>query len=218
MRSLVWALGFALVATSSTAAAAGLDSMKKGDGPAYGDKGTIEVGGLLGFESVHSDFKTAGKQDETLFAVEPQVGMFISPGAELLVQLDFVSDALKPEGGSGTSISLFGGGVGGDYLVKTGSVFVGPELILQYANASGKFDFGPPVGTVNFTQSGPGATAGLLAKLPLGGGGVVTLGASYQYQSLSFKLSSSGASETQSGTMGAFGTSVGYSVYFGGGS
>jgi hypothetical protein len=148
----------------------------------------------------------------------PQIGYFLSPGIQIVGQLTVGSDAVKPKGGSTTSFTLLGVGVGGAYFVKAGTVMVGPEVLLQYQDLSGKLP--DPFGTgsdLTITQSGPGGELALVAKMPLGGGGVITAGADYQYLSLSQDAKLGGVKQSDSGTAGNFGTFVGFSVYFGGG-
>lgn len=211
MRSLATVAAFALAAGF----AANAQAAPAMHGAEYGDPGVIELGGTLAFQNTNTDFKSNGKQSETLAVLAPQVGYFLSPGIQLIGQLTVGSESIKPKGGDATTATLLGLGVGGAYFVKAGTVMVGPELLLQYQDLAVKFPLGGS--SINVTQTGPGGELALVAKMPVGGGGIITAGADYQYLSLSQDAKSGGVKQSDSGTEGAFGTFVGFSVYFGGG-
>lgn len=94
-----------------------------------------------------------------------------------------------------------------------GSLFVGPALVVRYDTVSAKIDAGVLEG--DFEESGPGATAAVLGKLPVGGGGLINLSLYYTHRMIdtSFDLGP-GLSGDDSGTDSTIGTSVGFSVYF----
>jgi hypothetical protein len=174
----------------------------------YGEPGTIEVGGELTAGTQTTKVKNGGKQDATLVQLSPEVGYYVSEGLVLLGQLPIQSISGKDETGTKVTLTGIGIGAGAGYFIKAGTAHIGPSVLAQYQSQNIKF------GDIKLDDTRPGATVRLTANLPVGHGGLISAGVHFDYASVDQKVTATGLSVKDKGTATAFGTTVGFLVWF----
>ena len=99
-------------------------------------------------------------------------------------------------------------------LLDQSGMRVGGQLTVQFLNTSDKFESATSSDT--FTESGPAFQPEIAAKIPVGGGGVVSAGLYYLIRNTNTKDDPGGGSPTTSGTreVGQFGVLGGFSFFF----
>lgn len=204
--TLLLCAGMLLSATSARA------EMSGDGGKEYGKAGVIDLGLSFTGGTSTTEYDDAEKTDETTVLLSPTIAYFLIDGLALVGQLNAGLQNSK-EGDFKIDATGFGLGLGAAYLVDLGSMHVGPALLLRYDTVTAKIDAGVLEG--DFEESGPGATAAVVGKLPVGGGGLINLSLYYTHRMIetSFDLGP-GLSGDDEGTNSTIGTSVGFSVYF----
>lgn len=204
--TLLLCAGMLLSATSAQAEMAGEG------GKEYAKAGVIDVGATFTGGTSTTEYDDAGEVDETQVILAPTVAYFLMDGVALVGQVN-VGLLQSDDGALEIDATLFGLGLGAAYLMDLGSLHVGPALLLRYDSLTAKLDAGALSG--DFEESGPGATAAVIGKLPVGGGGLINLSLYYTHRMIdtSFDLGP-GLSGDDEGTDSTIGTSVGFSVYF----
>lgn len=124
----------------------------------FNAKGTVELGGSLGFES---------GDGATIVSVKPQIGYFLASSFELISRLrvDYKKPGLiNPDGE--TSVGL---DAGAGYFIPVAGVYLGPQALLGFGRdgASEKNAFL--------------AEAMLALKVPFGNSALIFVGAGYRY-------------------------------------
>jgi hypothetical protein len=185
----------------------------------YGDAGTIEIGGNVSFGSSTTKFTETesaipGDQDTvdetgTAIDVSPEVTFFLLPGLALFGNLGLgmstTDDKLDDSKTTGQDMRV---GVGAGYLLPIGKSRIGPAARLNYISESETDDSG---GTkTETTLTGQGVTVAGVAKLPIGGGGVITAALFVDYAMLAADADGAKADVTRT----TIGTSVGVSIWF----
>lgn len=183
----------------------------------YGSAGQLEAGGSFAIASIRTELDDAGaERSATAIILSPIVGYYVAPGFELIGQLGVASVTGTENDGAGneadvtlTSISL---AAGAGYFLPIGGARVGPQLLLRFANETIGFEFGG--GEIEITSQNVGAEAGVFAKVPVGGGGVITAGIAAQFANLTQEVEFGGVSGDADGTGFGLQTSVGFLVFF----
>lgn len=185
----------------------------------YGDAGTIEVGGTVGFGSsttkMHeTESAVPGDQDtvdesSTTIDLSPEVTFYLLPGLALLgsigIGMDSTDDKLDDSKNSSQDMRI---GVGAGYLLPIGKSRIGPAARLNYISGTDTDDDGTTKTETKVT--GQGVTVAGVAKLPIGGGGVITAALFMDYDMLKSDTEGSKADVTRT----TIGTSVGVSIWF----
>lgn len=186
------ALTFALLAGGREARAA-----------EYGDFGTIEIGGSFAAASTTADFGDAGGKTTTLGGtVQPFAGLFVLPACQVFATAELGYSQVTPDGGDSVTSQVMGGGVGGALLIGFGRARLGPALSVRYVQET----LTPEGEEAIHVRSGPGAEAAAMAKLQIGGGGIVTISVFASHDMLE--------DETDDFTRTAIGTRGAFSIFF----
>lgn len=185
----------------------------------YGDAGTIEVGGTASFGSrttklTESESSIPGDQDvadetSTTIDISPEVTFYLLPGLALLGSIGIGTDSTDDKAFDNKSTSQsMNVGVGAGYFLPIGKARIGPGARLKYISETQTDDDG--TSKEEATLTGQGVTVAGVAKLPIGGGGVITAALFMDYDML--KADSDGAKADVTRT--TVGTSVGVSIWF----
>lgn len=165
----------------------------------YGRAGTFEIAGTFSTSSTTSDYDDSGKTDRSETTIVPHFGFFLMDSVEILTDIRISNSETNDIKGS-----EFGVGAGAGYFLGVGAIRVGPQLLFRYYSSS----FGEGQG--KFTESGPGATIGLAAKVPIGSGGLLLSGLNYDYIQTSRKQGSA----KEDGSVSGYAVNVGFGIYF----
>lgn len=170
----------------------------------YGKFGTVEIGGSFNAAQTTTDFGDEGGKSTTLGGtVQPFAGIFVLPGVQVFANAEVGYANVKAEGeDEGATSQIMAGGAGGAVLIGIGRARLGPSLAVRYVEET----FTPPGGDAVDVRVGPGAEAAALAKLQIGGGGIITVAVFASHDLL--ENESDGFSRTTVGTRG------GFSIYF----
>ena len=176
----------------------------------YGTTGILEVGGSFAIVSQSEDPEGGTTTDLTGIDLSPTIGYFVSDGLQIIGQLP-VQNFRVDGGGDKASVTNIGVGVGAAYLFQAANAHVGPQFVARYfmstIDVSGTFD-------AKIEDSGPGANVALVAKVPVGGGGVLGASLFMDYMQVSRDIEFAGISGSDDGTVTSLGTAVTFSVFF----
>lgn len=176
----------------------------------YGTPGTIEVGGSMAIVSQSEDPEGGETIDIMTILLQPAVGYFVSDGFQLIGQLP-VQNSKFDAGAIEATLTTIGLGAGAAYLFPVGGAHVGPQFVARYSmttvDYSGAID-------LKLEDAGPGANVAVVAKVPVGGGGVIGASLFFDYTQVSRDVSSGGASASDDGTITGIGTAVTFNVFF----
>lgn len=182
----------------------------------YGSAGQLEAGGSFGIASVRDEFDS-GDSTSLAIVVNPQVGYFVADGFELIGALGLVSVSQTDDDGAGgesdISATQIGLGAGAGYFLKVGGARLGPQLLLQFVQLDGSLDIAG-FGEVDVKNQDIGMSASFQAKVPVGGGGVITAGIGAQFANVTQEVSFGALSADSDGTSFGIETSVGFLVFF----
>lgn len=165
----------ALVLTGATASA---------EDKEFNAKGTIEMGGSLGFES---------GEGRTIVDIKPTFGYFLASSFELLGGLT-LEYAKEGEGIDATT--GYGVRAGAGYFIPLASVYLGPQAMLEFGHNG-------PADKNQFL-----ADAMLALKIPFGNAALIFVGAGYRYVKL-FDVPA-GGKDSSSTIVGE----IGFSLFF----
>lgn len=186
------------------------------EGKEFGDKGTVELGGEFDISSGSNDVKFEGSPSSTTNSTDvnvgPRVGYFVADGVEVLGLVNVGFEVDDFEGDDKDQANTFSIGAGGAYLVKAGTMRIGPQLSLAYLQS--KISSEDAGGSTDITFSGPLFDIRGVAKVPVGGGGLISIGLGLTYGTLGVDIESGGASADGDLTFINYGTNVGFSVFF----
>lgn len=165
----------------------------------YGDFGTIEIGGSFSAASTTADFGDTGGKTTTLAGtLQPFAGLFVLPACQVFATAEIGYSQVTPDGGDSITSQVMGGGIGGALLLGFGRARVGPALSVRYVQET----LTPEGEEAIHVRSGPGAEAAAMAKLQIGGGGIVTVSVFASHDILEDETDN--FSRTAIGTRGAF--------------
>jgi hypothetical protein len=176
----------AMLLTSSTAFA----QIKQ-----YGRAGTFEIAGTFTLSNTTSDYDDSGKTERSDMTITPSGGFYIMDSVEALVDVK-ISDYEQND----VDGSVFGLGAGAGYFLGIGTIRVGPQLLFRYYSS----EFG------DFKETGPGATVGFAAKVPIGSGGLLISGVNYDYITTTRK----GGGVDEDGSVSGYAITAGFGIYF----
>lgn len=187
----------------------------------YASPGQLEAGGLFGIQSQTETRKPDGGDEfdtvTTSIQIQPQVGYFITNGLELIGALQVQTFSEKVDDGDPTTFTAIGLGAGAGYFVNLGVARVGPQMIVRIVNLSAKVQ-SATIGEIDFTDQRIGAQVGAFAKVPVGGGGVISAGLALDYdnvaQTFDADIIPPGEELEPTGTAQTIGVRFGYFVYF----
>ena len=187
----------------------------------YAKPGQLEAGGVFGIQNNTETRKPDGGDEvdttTTSIQIEPQVGYFITDGLELIGALQVINQSSKVEDGDPESLTVIGLGAGAGYFLNLGIARIGPQAILRFASADATFQV-PLIGEVDLTEQRMGAQVGAFAKVPIGGGGVISAGLAIDYDNVARAFDAStippGEELEPTGTSQTIGIRVGYFVFF----
>lgn len=212
MKRLILILASALAAVPAVASASE---------ESYMHPGQIEAGGLIGIISQTQTYKPDGgdetKTTVTGIAIQPEVTYFVADGFGLIGRLDVLNFSQKFEDEDPTTQTIIGLGVGAGYYVNAGIARVGPQAILKFRQQTIKIpnvDFGAGPDDLDITQTDTGAEVGVLAKVPVGNGGVIAAGLVVDYANVAQKIEYATLEAEPTGTVTNIGARVGYFVTF----
>lgn len=165
----------------------------------YGSAGTFEVAGTFTLSSTTSDYDDSGKVEREETTITPHGGFYIMDSVEVLGDVRISNIEVNDVPGSTYAI-----GAGAGYFLGIGTIRVGPQLLFRYYTS----EFGE--GNGKFTESGPGATVGVAAKVPIGSGGILISGLNYDYITTSRKQGSA----KEDGSVSGYAITAGFGIYF----
>lgn len=165
----------------------------------YGHAGTFEIAGTFTLSSTTSDYDKSGETDRSETTITPSGGFYIMDSVEVLADVRISNFEVDDSPGS-----TYGIGAGAGYFLGIGTIRVGPQVLLRYYTS----EFGEGAG--KFTESGPGGTLGLAAKVPIGSGGLLISGLNYDYIYTARKQ----GSEKEDGTVSGYAITAGFGIYF----
>lgn len=171
----------------------------------YGKFGTVEIGGAFNAAQTTADYGDEGGGTTTTLGgtVQPFAGLFVLPGVQVFANAELGYANVKAEGDQdGTTSQTMGGGVGGAVLIGIGRARLGPSLAIRYVEESITLEGGDKTNV----RTGPGAEVAGVAKLQIGGGGIVTIAVFAGHDLLE--------DEVDSFTRTTIGTRGGFSIYF----
>lgn len=170
----------------------------------YGKFGTVEIGGSFNAGQTTVDFGDEGGKATTLAGtVQPFAGIFVLPGFQVFANAEVGYANVKADGeDTGATSQTMGGGVGGAVLIGVGRARLGPSLAVRYIQET----FEPDGGEAVDVRVGPGAEVAGVAKLQIGGGGIITVAVFASHDLLE--------NETDGFSRTAVGTRGGFSIYF----
>jgi hypothetical protein len=161
----------------------------------YGRAGTFEVAGNFTLSNTTSDYDDSGKTKRSETVIAPTGGFYLMDSVEALVDVKISNFEENDVDGS-----VFAVGAGAGYFLGIGTIRVGPQLLFRYYSS----EFG------DFKETGPGATVGLAAKVPIGSGGILLSGLNYDYLSTTRK----GNGVNEDGSVSGYAITVGFGIYF----
>lgn len=167
----------------------------------YGQAGTFEIAGTFTLSNTTSDYDNdiGGKQDRTETTITPSGGFYLMDSVEALVDVRISNTSVNDVDGS-----LFAVGAGAGYFLGIGTIRVGPQLLFRYyTREEGE-------GPGKFKDTGPGATVGLAAKVPIGSGGLLISGLNYDYLVTQRKI----GGEKGDGSVSGYAITAGFGIYF----
>lgn len=170
----------------------------------YGKFGTVEIGGSFNAAQTTADYGDEGGTTTTLGGtVQPFAGLFVLPGVQVFANAELGYANVKAEGDQdGSTSQTMAGGVGGAVLIGIGRARLGPSLGIRYVEET----FTPEGGEKANVRVGPGAELAGVAKLQVGGGGIITVAVFAAHDLLE--------DEADSFTRTTVGTRGGFSIYF----
>ena len=190
-----WGIAAALIAT--------LLAGREARAGEYGDFGTIEIGGSFSAASTTADFGDAGGKTTTMAGtLQPFAGLFVLPACQVFATGEIGYSQVTPDGGESLTSQTVGAGLGGALLIGFGRARLGPALSVRYVQET----LTPEGQDAIHVRSGPGAEAAAMAKLRIGGGGIVTISVFASHDMLE--------DETDDFTRTAVGTRGAFSIYF----
>lgn len=190
----------------------------------YGDAGTIELGGNLQFLSSTTKLEDdegvlTSKTDRTAtdMQIGPSISYYLAGGLPIIADIGIGMESSKDnEDDSTEDTQTIRFAVGSGYFLKIGAARIGPAALIGYRSETTKTkDDDGAGGTVESetTYTGQELVAGGVAKLPIGGGGVITAALFLQYGMGEEEIKDAPGDPTEVTTVG-FGTSIGVSVWF----
>lgn len=170
----------------------------------YGKFGTVEIGGSFNAAQTTADYGDEAPTTTTLGgSVQPFVGLFVLPGFQVFANAEVGYANVKTEGqDEGDTAQTMAGGAGGAILIGIGKARLGPSLAIRYVEET----YTPDGGDKTDVRVGPGAEVAGLAKLSVGGGGIITIAVFASHDLLS--------NETDDFARTTIGTRGGFSIYF----
>lgn len=166
---------------------------------AYGEAGTFEIAGNFTLSNTTSDYDDSGKTDRSETTIAPTGGFFLMDSVEALVDVRVSNFEENDVDGS-----VFALGAGAGYFIGIGTIRVGPQLLFRYYTS----DKGE--GNNAFKETGPGATVGVAAKVPIGSGGLLITGLNYDYLSTTRKQGSA----EEDGSVSGYAITAGFGIFF----
>ena len=161
----------------------------------YGRAGTFEVAGNFTLSNTTSDYDDSGETERSETTIAPTVGFYLMDAVELLGDIRITNTSINDTDGSVLAI-----GAGAGYFIPVGAIRVGPQILFRY--------YSEEIG--DFKDTGPGATVGAAAKVPIGTGGLLITGFNYDY--LMTEREANGNKED--GTVSGYAFTVGFGIYF----
>lgn len=161
----------------------------------YGRAGTFEIAGNFTLSNTTSDYDDSGETKRSEMTIAPTGGFYLMDSVEALVDVK-ISDIEQND----VDGSVFALGAGAGYFLGIGTIRVGPQLLFRYYSS----EFG------DFKETGPGATIGLAAKVPIGSGGILLTGLNYDYVNTTRK----GGGINEDGSVSGYAITAGFGIYF----